>query len=122
MFRVFGRAPLAHVVSLVAVFILSLPLFFAKIEVIPVELMWVLSLLFVVLSLPGRLLVGWAYRSGSHGRAKPRWWLKYSLGFAIAPLSLAFVGLYFVFRYVSWNGSYSFVENHVFLFPAPFWL
>jgi hypothetical protein len=122
VFRVFGRAPLAHVFSLLIVFVLSVPLFLAKIELIPFELMWVLSLLFVVLSFPGRLLVGWAYRRGQRNQARSRWWLKYPFVLLTGPLSVAFVGLYFIFRYVSWHGSYSFVENHVFLFPAPFWL
>jgi hypothetical protein len=121
-FSVFGRSPLAHIFSLLIVFVLSFPLFLAKIELIPVELMWMLSLFFVVLSFPGRLLLGWAYRRGQRERSKSRWWLKYPLAMFAAPLSLTFVGLYFIFRYVSWHGSYSFIENHVFLFPAPFWI
>lgn len=122
VFRNFGRAPLAHVFALLVVFVLSVPLFLAKIELIPVELIWVLSVVFVVLNFPGRLLAGWAYRRGERERAKSRWWLKYPFVLLTGPLSIAFVGLYFIFRYVSWHGSYSFVENHVFLFPAPFWL
>ena len=122
VFKNFGRAPLAHFVALLMTLVLALPLFLLKIEQIPSELLWTLSVVFVVFSWPARMIVGWAYRRGTRKEQSSRWWVRYPIVSVMLPVSLAFVLILTLTRYISWYGALSLFENHVFLLPAPFWL
>jgi hypothetical protein len=118
----FMRSPLMHMLSLLVLLLLALPLFVFKVEEIPPELLWTISLVFVVFGLPGRLLTGWAV-----GRAKRRtkvwaWWYRWPIVLATPLVSFAFAFLFFFSPYVAWYGGYSLFENHAFLLPAPFWV
>ncbi len=120
--RNFGQAPIAHVLALLIVLVLALPLFLLKVEQIPGDLLWSLSLIFVVFSWPARLITGWAYRRGTQKERLSRWWIRFPLYLAALPISFAFVMIFTGTRYISWHGALSLFENHVFLLPAPFWL
>lgn len=116
------RAPLAHLVALLLALVFALPLFLLKIETIPTELLWLLSVVFVTFIWPSKLAIGLAYRGGSReGRRARIWWALPNLLLAV-PVSFAFVVILFFTRYVTWHGAWSLLENHVFLLPAPFWL
>ena len=93
-----------------------------KIEEIPTELLWTLSLVFVAFTLPSRIAVGLAYRRGDRPGKQARWWLGLPVIGLSLPLSFTFVFIMFFTRYITWNGMWSLMENHVFLLPAPFWL
>ena len=58
----------------------------------------------------------WAVRGGG------RWWIRWPVAMLAVPISAAFAIILSLTRYVSWNGAFSLIENHVFLLPAPFWL
>ncbi len=118
----FGRAPFAHLLSLLLILVLAVPLFLLKIEQIPAELMWTLSLLFIALGWPSHWLAGWAVRRSAKKEKPVRWWIRYPVQFLAGPVSFAFAVFFFLSRYVSWNGTLSLLENHVFLMPVPFWL
>ncbi|MFT7633101.1 MAG: hypothetical protein ACI87E_004156, partial [Mariniblastus sp.] len=118
----FGRAPLAHVLALLLALVFALPLFFLKIEEIPSELLWTLSVVFILFSWPARFCLGWAYRRGGIREKSSRWWIRYPFLLLAAPISFSFVLVLTLTRYVSWNGALSLFENHVFLLPAPFWM
>jgi hypothetical protein len=122
VFKNFGRAPFAHLFALLLTLVLALPLFFLKIEEIPAELLWTLSVVFVVFSWPARVCVGWAYRRGAQRERASRWWVRYPVVLLGVPIALAFALILTLTRYVSWHGALSLFENHVFLLPAPFWL
>ncbi len=122
VWRQWRRAPLWHLLSVLLLLILALPLFLLKIEEIPRELLWMLSVVFIVFSWPSRFLLGWAYYRGRQ-RERPRaWWWALPVASLVMPLAMMFVVIMFFTRYTSWNGSWSMLENHVFLLPAPFWL
>lgn len=118
----FRRAPIVHIVALLFALVFALPLFVLKIEQIPAELMWTLSLIFVVFSWPSRIIVGLAYRRGSRKHSQGRWWIRWPEMAVAIPIAAAFVAILSLTRYVSWHGAFSMIENHVFLLPAPFWL
>lgn len=120
--RKVGSAPLAHIIALLLMLVFALPLFLTKIEEIPTELLWSLSLVFILFTWPARVIVGWAYAQGSK-RAKQRpWFVRYPILALAVPICFAFVFVLFFTRYITWNGALSLIENHVFLLPAPFWL
>jgi hypothetical protein len=121
VFRNFAKAPLAHWLALLIALMLALPLFFLKVETIPSELLWTLSVVFVVFTWPAKIMIGWAYGRGAKREQPCRWWLRYPLAFMTIPVSFSFVMIFMLTRYISWNGALSLFENHVFLLPAPFW-
>ena len=121
VFKNFGRAPFAHIVALLMAILLALPLFILKVEAIPPELLWTLSIVFIMFTWPAKMLTGWAYGRGSKRERPSRWWIRYPLLASTVPLALAFVLILMLTRYISWNGAMSLFENHVFLLPAPFW-
>ena len=120
--RLFSRAPMAHLFSLFLILVLALPLFLLKIEQVPKEFLWSLSLLFIAFGWPSRMIAGWASGRGAKKEKPVRWWLRYPIQFLAAPISFAFAVIFYLTRYISWNGTLSLLENHVFLLPAPFWL
>jgi hypothetical protein len=117
-----GRAPLAHLVGLLLILVLGIPLFLLKIERIPNELLWTLSVAFVLFSWPARLIAGWAYRRGTKRERSFRWWVRYPIAAMAFTVSFSFILILTLTRYISWSGARSLYENHVFLLPAPFWL
>lgn len=120
--RNFGRSPLAHLFALLTAMILAVPLFLLKIEDIPRELLWTLSVVFVLFSWPSRIAIAKAYHRGQQKQNASRWWLRWPAIILALPIAATFVLIMFGSRYVSWHGAYSMIENHVFLLPAPFWL
>ncbi len=120
--RFFKKAPLAHVFALLLTLAFALPLFLLKIEPVPAELLWTLSLVFIVFSWPSRIVIAWAYHRGSEKTSPGCWWIRWPLILLAIPISAAFGVILSLTRYVSWNGAWSLIENHVFLLPAPFWL
>ncbi len=117
----FGRAPWAHLLALLLTLIFALPLFFLKVEEIPRELLWTLSVVFILFIWPAKVFVGLAYRRGARRDGSSRWWVRYPAAALTIPISFAFVLILMFTRYISWNGAFSLFENHVFLLPAPFW-
>lgn len=122
VFKKYSKAPWAHLLALLLTLILALPLFFLKIEQIPSELLWTLSVVFVVFSWPARLVVGLAVRRAAKRETASRWWVRYPVLMLAVPIALTFCLILIATRYVSWYGAWSLFENHVFLLPAPFWL
>jgi hypothetical protein len=115
------RAPLACWLGLAAMLLLALPLYLLKIEpVIPPEFQWIVTLFFVLLLYPARLISGWAI-----GRArrqdKPRSYTICWLARAAAvPVIALYVFIVFFTQFTSFIGPASLLEHHAFLLPAPF--
>ena len=123
VYQSFRRTPILHWLALLATFVLALPLFLLKIERIPTELMWTLSLVFVMFTLPSHMMVGWAFGRAQFKERKSWRLLSYPIMILLAPaISFSFTFIFFFTRYTSWNGAWSLFEHHAFLLPAPFWL
>ena len=120
--QLFRRAPIWYLGSWTVSVALCIPLFLLKIEAIPTDLIWLLSLVFLILLLPGKISLGWAYRRSLAASQPRRWWLTLPVGMLVSTVSATYVLLLMLTRYTSWNGAFSLFENPVFLLPTPFWL
>src|SRR5262245_39458201 len=69
----FRRAPWAYAFACFVTFAFALPLYLLKIEMVPRDVAWLPSLVFVAFIFPTRLLAGWAY-GRSLRRDTPRHW------------------------------------------------
>jgi hypothetical protein len=118
--REFKRAPIAYWIALVFTLALAVPLYLLKIEIVPREAAWLPSLVFVVSILPARLLAGWAVARGAH-RHHRRWWpVRWASRLAMLPVVALYVIVVYFTQYLSWYGTWSLLEQHAFLVPAPF--
>ncbi len=115
------RAPVACLLAMFLMLVLASPLFLLKIEKIPPELFWLLSVLFVVLGWPARFAWGAVYRYAQPRQARASRGIRWPVGIFTATIALVFTFAFFLTRYTSWNGTLSLFENHVFLLPMPFW-
>lgn len=99
---------------------LALPLYLLRIEATPDEYVWLLSLFFVLFTLPGRWFSGFAiYRSQKTGQ-KHGWYSRfpaYIIQWAYVPI---YVGFIYLSLLVVWDGIASVFFQHAFLIPLPF--
>lgn len=118
--RKFKRTPIAWLVALVVVYVLSLPLYLFKVAALPRDAMWGITLIFVATIYPTKILLGWVYyRASSKNRnAWFGWrWLSRTL---ILPLLSLYVFLLFFTQFIGMHGNRVLMEHHVFLLPVPF--
>jgi hypothetical protein len=114
------QRPLLWTGSVVLTLAMTFPLYLGKIKLPPRDVAWLVTVIFVAMIYPARLLCGWAYfRVVSRERPAGRGWLWFSrlLGF---PLLLAYVVLLFLVPFVDEHGRLALFEHHAFLLPVPF--
>lgn len=117
--RLFLRAPLAFWLSLLITLLFAVPLYLLKIELTPRELAWAPSLLFVLFIFPARMLTGWAMSRATRYEQPRHWFWRWAARLGIAPIALAYVIVVYFTPYLSWNGTWSLLEQHAFMVPAP---
>lgn len=116
----FKRAPWAFAVSFVLTLAAALPLYLLRIEPPPAELIWLPCIFFVLLTLPTRMLVGWAMQRG-HRDIPRRFWLSRYIAWTLQWAALPFYMLaLYLGTITSWDGAAIFVIQHAFLVPVPF--
>lgn len=117
---VFCRAPWACWLAVLVTLGCALPLYLLKIEMIPREAAWLPSAVFVMFTLPARLLTGWLW-GYARRRDRPRHAVfRYSARLAMLPVVAAYVVIVYFTQLVTWYGEWSLYEQHAFLVPAPF--
>lgn len=122
--RRFRYAPWAHACSLVLLCGLSIPLYLLRIEAPPEELAWAPSLVFVLLMLPCKLLLGatMGYADGRRCRghlAARHWLLRWSAWLLAMASVLIYVGALYVAQLVAGPGAFVMYFQHALLVPAP---
>lgn len=126
VFQNYSLAPIAGALALLVTGVFAVPLFLAKIEQVPNEFFWMLSIVFVLFTWPAKVFAAWAYSrgywNGQAGSPPVRFWLRWPFLLTGGVISFAFALVLFFSQYTSWNGGRSLFENHAFLLPTPFWL
>jgi hypothetical protein len=118
--RLFRRAPLAWFFALLVTLAFALPLYLLKIEPLPRELWWTMTLFFIVFIYPAKLLAGWAL-GRARRREQPRHFLsRWSARLLAIPVVLFYLLILFFTQYTSFLGPASLLEQHAFLLPVPF--
>jgi len=116
----FRRAPLAMLAAVMLLLGLTLPLHLLKVAVPPRDAFWLLTPLFVVVILPGRLAVGWA---AARAAARPgRAWLVTRIVASIgcwATLAL-YLAILFLTPVLAALGTRVLFDHHAVLLPSPF--
>ena len=114
------RAPIAFWLALLITLLFAIPLYLLKVAVIPREVVWLPSLVFVAFIFPARIITGWAVGRARH-HDRPRFFLfRWMARLAAIPIVLIYVLIVYFTQYTSWYGSWSLFEQHAFLTPVPF--
>ena len=125
--RSFRHAPWSFCLATWATFGLAVPLYLFRIELIPAELLWILSFFFVILMFPAKLCTGWALRrSMFHNQANPdsvvHWFWRYCAWLPQITVVLAYLGVLYLAKFALWEGTASIYLQHAFLPPVPFFI
>jgi len=116
----FCRAPVAFFVALLLTLAFALPLYLMKIEMIPREIVFLESLVFIVFIFPARLMTGWA-SARSVRREEPRhWFFRWTSRLLMLPTVAFYVLIVYFTQHLAWGGVSSLYEQHAFLLPVPF--
>lgn len=117
----FRRAPVTMLLALVILLGLTLPLHFLKVAVPPQDAVWLVTPLFVVLILPGRLAVGWAAARAA-GRPRRAWLVtRLAAGLAGWLVVAVYLALLFFAPVFAASGTRVLLDHHAVLLPTPFW-
>lgn len=117
----FRRGPWASAAALVVALATALPLYLLKIELIPREAVWLPSIVFVLFALPARFALGRAYAYAERRTAPRRRIVVWPARLLVVVATIAYVFVTYLSQTTSWYGRYSLYEQHVVLFPVPFW-
>jgi hypothetical protein len=118
--KLFRKAPIAFWFALLMTLALALPPYLFKIQKVYEEFDWAMSLFFVFLVYPARLLTGWAVGLANR-RERPSFFaFRWASRQAAVPVCLSYVLFVYLSQYTSWFGSWSLFEQHPFLVPVPF--
>jgi hypothetical protein len=117
----FRRAPFAFLVAVAGLVVAAIPLYLLRIEPIPPELWWILSLFFVTLIFPAKLLAGWALRCSQQRSRDRHWALRWLAWVPLALVLSSYVGFLYLAKFALWEGGASFLLQHAFLPPVPFY-
>lgn len=110
-----ARAPVACALGTVVTLALSLPLYIFKIVLPPRDALLLVAPLFVVMTLPGKLLMGWAL-GRAHRREEPAGFLwRWGARLALGPLVGLYVFILFFTQFISEHGRRVLFEHHEFL-------
>ncbi|MDF1815927.1 MAG: hypothetical protein P1V20_27250 [Verrucomicrobiales bacterium] len=115
----FRKAPLALWTALFVTLLFAMPLYLLKIELAPQEVAWIPNLVFVVFMFPARLVLGWAASRSAKRETYRHWFFRWTARLGMIPPVLVYVFVVWLTQYLSWHGSYSLLEQHAFLLPAP---
>lgn len=118
--ELYRHAPFSWLFTILITLTLALPLYLFKVALPPQDMMWLVTLIFIVSIYPARVLTGWAYYRAAH-REKRTWWpLRYSVWLVLQPLLLFYVFLVFFTQFIGKYGKLVLFEHHAFLLPVPF--
>jgi hypothetical protein len=118
--RLFRKAPVMFLLSLLCTLLFAIPLYLLKIEIVPREAAWLPSLVFVVFIFPARLLTGWSCGRAALRPKNRNFFLRQAARLAMLPIVAFYVLIVFLTQFTSWHGVASLYEQHAFLVPVPF--
>jgi hypothetical protein len=116
----FPFAPVAWLVAIVAVYVLSFPLYLTKAYLLPHDLMWLVTVVFIISIYPAKVVTGWAVHRAI-SRQEPPWfgtsWICRALW---VPLIGVYVFVLFFTPLFAQHGEVAIFEHHALLLPVPF--
>lgn len=120
--EIFRRVPISYAFSNILFLALAIPLYPLRIEWIPPQLWFLLSIFFVVLMFPAKLLMGWLVRRSRLKTTDAHWVLRWIAWIPHLGAIAIYVGFLYLGKFALWQGGASLFFQHAFLPPVPFYV
>lgn len=120
--QVFRRVPWTFTLTHLLFFALALPLYPLRIEEIPQQLWFALSIVFVLAMFPAKLLIGWGVRRSNRVSRDMHWFWRWLAWIPMMAAIAIYVGFLYLGKFTLWQGGISVLLQHAFLPPVPFYL
>ncbi|MFN9717768.1 MAG: hypothetical protein ACK58L_03680 [Planctomycetota bacterium] len=119
--RIIRNAPFSWMMTTILLFVMTFPLYLAKIRLPPADAMWLITPFFIVLTYPTRILVAWAYHRGTFKfEEKANFFLRWGCRLVMLPLLFLHAGFVFFTPAISELGKNAPLEHQAFLGPVPY--
>ncbi len=119
--QVIRNAPFSWMITTILLFVMTFPLYLAKIRLPPADAMWLITPFFIVLTYPTRILVAWAYHRGTFKfEEKANFFLRWGCRLVMLPLLFLHAGFVFFTPAISELGKNAPLEHQAFLGPVPY--
>ncbi len=118
--QIVRNAPLSWMVTSVLLYAMTLPLYLAKIKLLPADALLVLTPFFIVLIYPARIMVAWAYHRGMSTSEAAKWPYRWASSLMMLPLLAGYAAFLFATPLISELGKAAPLENQAFLGPVPY--
>lgn len=119
--QVIRNAPFSWMITTILLFVMTFPLYLAKIRLPPADAMWLITPFFIVLTYPTRILVAWAYHRGTFKfEDKANFFLRWGCRLVMLPLLFLHAGFVFFTPAISELGKNAPLEHQAFLGPVPY--
>lgn len=120
--HVFRKVPLTYALTNTLFLALALPLYVLRIEKIPTQLWFLLSIFFVLGMFPAKLLIGWLLRRSSQKTKNAPWILRWIAWVVHLAAIGVYVGFLYLGKFALWEGGAVLFFQHAFLPPVPFYI
>ena len=115
----FKRTPIAWLIAVILIFVLSFPMYLFKVALPPQDALWSVTFVFIISIYPAKVLTGWAYHRAAV-RPKRAWfgwrWISRTV---MIPLLSLYVFLLFFTQDIAEHGRQVLYEHQAFLLPFP---
>ena len=118
--KMYGQAPFSWLFTMLITLTLSLPLYLFKIALPPRDLMWLVTIIFIMSIYPAKVLTGWAYYRAKHRERRSHFVFRWATWLVLQPLLLSYVFLLFFTQFIGKYGKLVLFEHHAFMLPVPF--
>lgn len=118
--RLYKNAPFSWLITMLVTLTLALPMYLFKVYLLPGDVMWIVTLVFIVSIYPVKVVTGWAYYRAAT-RERQAWsGFRWFSRLVLVPLLGLYVFLLFFTQFIGQHGKGVLFEHHAFLLPVPF--
>jgi hypothetical protein len=118
--QLFKNAPFSWLITMLVTLTMALPMYLFKIALPPSDMMWLVTIVFIVSIYPAKVVTGWAYHRAVARERRAFWGLRWLTRLVLLPLLAMYVFLLFFTQFIGEHGKGVLFEHHTFLLPGPF--
>lgn len=115
--QLYKHAPFSWLITMLVTLTLTLPLYLLKIALLPRDVLWVATTVFVVSIYPIKVVTGWAYHRALVRERCAFFGLRWISRLVMVPLLALYVFLLFFTQLIGEHGKGVLFEHHAFLLP-----
>ncbi|WP_010585781.1 hypothetical protein [Schlesneria paludicola] len=116
----YRKAPVAMVLATIVLYALSLPLYLFKVAVLPRDVYWLFTPVFIASIYPAKILIGWCYAQAMRAENRASWLIRVPMWMLQTSLLGVYVLALFLTPAIGAAGRAVLFQHHGILLPWPF--